>query len=481
MNEVTGYVRIEHDYEQCCRTLKTIKSFRRGEVVARERALCDCEVDRDQKRIVAFARLKKQLRAEFLNVFTDLELSQRSQSVDAVDLAPYQRLLDEVSGDEAVSSMSALEVASVMLRWGLARHVSKIRMFKTLSKMIHSCAATVQFEYSLDFEMGVLKAWSDVPSQTRVGAWLIEDVDCWWKGADVRSRALQAEGLASHPCRCDRCLGPDTCRAVKCPNCADGELVRHEKVQQWVCSTCDFSGSDNAVAGFVKVEGNLIQEVGDVTQLSKDDLALWLKSVEARVGLRHWLAAALWKESYARHSSRKGEQTFRSAFAGLNFLDWLSSRDLSRPPEELLKEIREMALNTLGFLETCMEGVRDLRVLYLRAVKVVQRVAGCDEVLLEQYTHHSGVACNLRRLCAFCKSRLPEPAAEEDDDDLPPSASPDEYCMEARAVTCGICRELSYCDLSCQVSDLPRHREYCIPTAARLHSERVRKICFPME
>merc|ERR1712046_472106 len=182
--------------------------------------------------------------------------------------------------------------------------------------MLHSCADIVQFEFNIETEMGEVTARCDIPPKTWTGIWMLEDVDVWWKGADVRSQALKAEGLLGRDCVCQRCQGLDTCRAIKCPLCQVGGASRNGRTGQWICDKCDFSGSDDSCAGMIKIEHELREKLVQVTALSRQDLLTWMETLDSRLGTRHWLAMTLWSELFRREMAEKeaSEQNFTAAW-----------------------------------------------------------------------------------------------------------------------------------------------------------------------
>lgn len=64
------------------------------------------------------------------------------------------------------------------------------------STLRHSCAANVDVCRERGSSMMTITARFTINPQTRIGAWLIGDTSIWWKGANVRSEALQACGAA---------------------------------------------------------------------------------------------------------------------------------------------------------------------------------------------------------------------------------------------------------------------------------------------
>lgn len=454
MSEVLGYVRVEHDKLRGLRTVKTIKSFSRGDVVVREKALLNCMVDRDEARLTSFFKASQEVRAAFLEAFSKLELLQYAAVFGSQD---FQYLLERCGG-EALPQMSSQEVADVMLRWEATRCISKIHFFKHISKVVHSCAAPGHYEFDVDMDMGVVTARYDIQPSTRIGVWLLEDTSMWWKGADVRSQALSDAQVVLGECKCERCQDKDSCRALKCPGGCSGNIMRHGGKMRWLCNQCDFEGSDTSCAGFIEVEQQLIREIGDITELSKQELNSWLDTVESRIGLKHWLAAALWREIYYRYSVQREETSFTAVHCSLQIMEWILTRELPVPPQPVVDELAQMALHTLEFLNRHKEGVRDLRVVFIRAVKLVKMLfEKIDRGLLEQHKPFAGAVINLRRNCSFCRSPVDEDPAYEDD-----TVSEEDVCVENGPRVCGVCEDLRYCDMGCQKADLQRHQCFCI-------------------
>merc|ERR1711904_84412 len=118
----------------------------------------------------------------------------------------------------------------------------------------------------------------------------------------MRSASLREAGITTEDCSCERCLGADTCRAIKCPACSDGEVTRRGRENMWMCGSCDFQGSDKVCAGVIDIEQNLCKVFRDVADLPMDDLIVGLDTLESRLGLRHWLAASIWFELIRRET-----------------------------------------------------------------------------------------------------------------------------------------------------------------------------------
>jgi len=164
---------------------------------------------------------------------------------------------------------------------------------------------------------------------------------------------------------------------------------------------------------------------------------------------------------------------FTGAIMALQYCEWFQSRKLPVPPQPIIDQLAEMMFRTLGFLQGAVLGVRDLRVLYLRAVDVVRTlIETVDRSLLERFKPFAGTALNIRRKCAFCQNVLPEvDMTALIDDEVEQSISADDNGQGP--VCCAVCMELSYCDLSCQMSDAKRHRPCCIPACENFSSPKL--------
>merc|ERR1712072_584956 len=101
----------------------------------------------------------------------------------------------------------------------------------------------------------------------------------------------------------------------------------------------------------------------------------------------------------------------------MQLIEWIVSRKFSTAPQPLITEWAVMALKTVEFLQQNMTGVRDLRVVFLRAVELVRTMLQVmDRKLLDQFNCYGGQAVNLRRNCAYCGNKLSgrgEPKDEE--------------------------------------------------------------------
>ena len=72
-----------------------------------------------------------------------------------------------------------------MCRWRIVAPISKIHMYKLISKMHHSCLANLHYEFNVGKDMGEIVARADILPKTRIGLWMLQDPHLWWKGADV--------------------------------------------------------------------------------------------------------------------------------------------------------------------------------------------------------------------------------------------------------------------------------------------------------
>ena len=335
-------------------------------------------------------------------------------------------------------------------------------------------------------------------------------MDLWWKGNNVRSFAARKMGLLPQDsqCQCERCLGEDTCRAMRCPGCHDhnkrvkaaavflshcesamvmaafaawsrlrdlvvpgfpargtagrtGEAVCGGRLRNWKCSRCDFKIKEGAFEGMLATEAALVRDLTPIRKVPALRLAGGMREVEEALGLCHWLAAEVWLETYRRQSEPDGELSFAAALAALQVFEWFIGRRLPAPPRQLGGRLADMVFATLGFLLSRSSGVRDFRVPFLRALEVCQSLLSwADRGLLETETRREAeerlapydeAARSMRSTCAFCLEELPDP--EEED-----------------VAMCATCCELSYCDQDCQVADMPRHRGRCMGTSTSFTS-----------
>eukprot|EP00931_Biecheleriopsis_adriatica_P051834 TRINITY_DN30092_c0_g1_i1.p1 TRINITY_DN30092_c0_g1~~TRINITY_DN30092_c0_g1_i1.p1 ORF type:complete len:528 (+),score=82.23 TRINITY_DN30092_c0_g1_i1:66-1586(+) len=487
MREVLGFVRVDQDAAQNCRTIKAIKAFQAGEVVLRELPLVVAQEDSDIARIHAYLQLGRVQREDFADIMPDLELRHRGFALaDAVDLAPYEEVRAaiqkehdeqcEAKGVMALGIVTTLEVASILIKWRALSKVSPKLVFKVASKLLHSCASHVELHIYPESGLSEVTARRNIPPQTRIGQWMLKDTQLWWKSAALRGEAIKREGLFNGQCRCERCDGPDVVRALTCPSCEIGEVFRNGKTKRWSCTRCDFSGSDKIMVGYMEtevtgdhdlmiaVEKNLSNVLTNKEKLSNVQLQEFADRVCAQLSFGHFLYAMAIREMYFRsvRSCESGEASFSSVLYALRFMEWVLSRHLGIPPQDFADELFRMGIASLRFLHERIHGVRDLRTVYVKAVRLVRELLeeiNCSSK--EEIRRFQGAAVNLRRSCAYCRKRLPEEPEEEVEWDLPLGDEDGGVVTELSPVVCA-CGVLRYCDLSCQTADSRRHRPYCV-------------------
>eukprot|EP00927_Polykrikos_kofoidii_P061636 TRINITY_DN56470_c0_g1_i1.p1 TRINITY_DN56470_c0_g1~~TRINITY_DN56470_c0_g1_i1.p1 ORF type:complete len:511 (+),score=74.54 TRINITY_DN56470_c0_g1_i1:130-1662(+) len=506
MSKVRDFVHFENDDDLGFRCLKTTRFFKRGDAVFKEAPIAESSLDADFERMVAYLQLAPAQKSEFINVFTGAELQQRRFGVESVSESrkeEYEVLLERAQDEGCAPTATLSELVSAMCRWAVAVSVSRVRMYKHISRLTHSCAASVELEHDAGLGIGVVRARFALWTHTRIGIWLLEDVHLWWKGADVRSKAIQHHGLWHQDCVCERCMGADFCRALRCPTCDasgnSGEVVRDGQSMKWTCVVCKFTGSDDCLRGVVTVEQQLIKDLSHVHDMAITDVDNWVCTVVQRLGPQHWLFAAVQMEMYQRQLRRTDnlEMDFRALAASLQFLEWLSSRKIvGVPPTVLLEELGDMALRALGFLARELGGVRDLRVIFLRAVPLIRTLfERMDKKLFPELQPYSDQAAAIRESCAFCGTKiqhgcqshdistevalLPEASAAiafgsgEESSDGENIVYREE---ETGPTTCGLCEDLLYCDLSCQKADIIRHKSFCVPKGKTFFSKAARQV-----
>merc|ERR1711870_193103 len=83
--------------------------------------------------------------------------------------------------------------------------------------------------------------------------------------------------------------------------------------------------------------------------------------------------------------------------------------NLSTPPTDVLSLLTELMFQTIELLQNNLEGVRDLRVLFIRAVRLANMlIERYDKSLADRLTNYNVSVQYIRRRCAFCQCVLPE-------------------------------------------------------------------------
>merc|ERR1719469_931949 len=133
-------------------------------------------------------------------------------------------------------------------------------------------------------------------------------------------------------------------------------------------------------------------------------------------------------------------------------------RKLVAPPRDLADEIIKMGKQTLQFIQANMNGIRDLRAIFLRAVEMIRTlIEVVDKKRVDQFVPFAGAALNVRRRCCYCTAILPDPEDVEDYPDPDPDVGFEDEVEENTPTVCSLCKDLRYCSLGCQVADQRRH------------------------
>eukprot|EP00929_Paragymnodinium_shiwhaense_P097439 TRINITY_DN5911_c1_g1_i5.p2 TRINITY_DN5911_c1_g1~~TRINITY_DN5911_c1_g1_i5.p2 ORF type:complete len:223 (+),score=31.70 TRINITY_DN5911_c1_g1_i5:398-1066(+) len=206
-------------------------------------------------------------------------------------------------------------------------------------------------------------------------------------------------------------------------------------------------------------------------------------AVASKLGSQHWLVAAFLYEQFRRHD---GETDCQSVFYALQFFTWLSGRSLTAPPFALVEQLFSMADQSLAFLFRELDGVRDLRNVFLRSVELLREYfKTVDQAAFSKLGSYAGHARNIQRNCAYCGERVGDVALQQSsvaDGKDPVLAAAEIDGCSAQTVEdnmpkqCSLCKELIYCDLGCQKADMPRHRSWCIPSGCGSGSPELRRV-----
>lgn len=190
--------------------------------------------------------------------------------------------------------------------------------------------------------------------------------------------------------------------------------------------------------------------------------------IKHKIGVGHYLAAEIWMERYRRHSG--DGMTYTACLMALCFVEWWIGRNLPVPPAKMAKQLEDMLFGALEFLHGSLTGVRDVRVLFVRAVDMVRDfVENMDRDLLPKFRSFVGAALNVRRNCAFCSNVLAD-VNEVVSKDI----SADDF--GGHPISCTKCTELTYCDLGCMQADKLRHRTCCVTHGASFFDDQVARV-----
>lgn len=271
------------------------------------------------------------------------------------------------SGDSAADVLEALrgeghseltlkEVEEVISVWNLNAYDCVLA--PVACKVNHSCAPNVFV--SVDVAVGEIRATACRPISVGepLGSWYFQDTGLWWMGADVRRALFETD--RGFVCACTRCQEPDVCRALPCDACGSGHVmpVRAQGAaaqQDWCCNDCGRRAAGDTAR--LSAEAELVPPAllelrppKGAQRLALEELLALDATVRARLGPRHWAAAAtaLVLHYRARPTGSKLD-TFSTA-CGCRFLGWLLDCGLPLPPAGIVRTPISVALDCASFL-----------------------------------------------------------------------------------------------------------------------------------
>ncbi|KAI9009650.1 hypothetical protein BC832DRAFT_379888 [Gaertneriomyces semiglobifer] len=134
-------------------------------------------------------------------------------------------------------------------------------------------------------------------------------------------------------CKCERCVGPDDCRIMKCPGCKESAAVYHPTRDEprWICTNCEGQFEDSTMP--LRLESQLEQSVIDATAAFDDIQGVSSQSVQQTfvklgiiyktgtqvLGTEHW--SMNWVKAFLC-ASRAKQDAEHAGIMALEFLQW---------------------------------------------------------------------------------------------------------------------------------------------------------------
>lgn len=458
------------------------RNFNAGEQVFCEQTLVVALAPTNLSRVRAYCGLPAESRTSLRKEFF--------RDAPAVRCAATAALRSDAagSGDSAVDVLEALrgeghseltlrEVEEVISVWNLNAYDCVLA--PVACKVNHSCAPNVFV--NVDAAAGVIRATACRPISIGepLGSWYFQDTGLWWMGADVRRALFETD--RGFLCACTRCQEPDVCRALPCDACGSGLVIPRRAVgamtqQDWHCNNCGRHAAGDtarlsAEAEFVPRALMELRPPKGAQRLALEELLALDAGIRARLGPRHWAAAATALVLHYRARPAGGKlDTFATA-CGYRFLGWLIDCGLPLPPAGIIRTPIAVALDCASLLaplasnETttslpdrrCLVGrllTQFLLPVFDASGQPLAQVANTGKRVeaLRNWLHE------LQVTCGHCSCQLAATGATS-------AAGP-------APLACSKCKQVRYCSRDCQRADWRnRHSAGCLAAGESLAGE----------
>lgn len=464
------------------------RDFAAGDLVFREKVLVMAAVENTNlARVRAYCALpddeRQKIREDFFGEEPEIRCAATAfMRLEAAGSGDSAGEVARALRDEGHDELDIAEVEQVIRVWNL--NAWNRALAPLACKVSHLCAPNVTVNVDTGRSAIEVTACRGISKGDVLGGWYFQDTGLWWMGADVRRSIFETQ--RGFGCACDRCLGPDVCRAVPCGKCADGLIVPDgvlpgaKEAPTWRCSSCGRQGPGDAVALTAEADLNarvlleLKPTKGRAPPTADVLLALEMETRQ-RLGYHHWVAGAAALLLHMRVRPPGGRLDAFSTASGVRFLGWLLGRGLPTPAATIVRTPISIAVDCSSWMtgtglassSASRAQSGDHRCIAARVLSqfllpifnasgsALGNIANIGDRVGELGTWLTA----LRNTCGCCGKALAAPGAEVGEG-------------AAKPLGCGRCKQLRYCSKECQTQDWKtRHKAGCLPVKESLSSD----------
>lgn len=466
------------------------REFAAGDLVFREKALVMAAIENTNlARLRAYCYLPDDERRKIRDDFFGDEPEVRCAATafmrpDAAGSGDSAAEVATTLRGEGHAELTIEEVERVIRVWNL--NAWNRALAPLACKVSHLCAPNVMV--NVDTTRGAIEAVAcrAISKGDVLGGWYFQDTGLWWMGCDVRRQVFETQ--RGFGCACDRCLGPDTCRAVPCGKCVDGFIVPDgvrpgiAEAQIWRCLSCGHQGPGDGVR-FVaeadltaRVLVELKPQKGHASPPAEQLLAMEMETRQ-RLGRHHWVNGAVSLLLHIRVRPPGGRLDAFSTASGVRFLGWLLGRGLPTPAATIVRTPISVAADCASWMTgvglSSSAAARapggDHRCIAARVISqflvpvfdASGSALGNIANISDRVGELGSWLTTLRNTCGRCGAGLAAPGAVVG-------------VGAAKPLGCSKCKQLRYCSKECQIQDWKaRHKAGCLPAAETLASDAI--------